>query len=223
MSATAWIILATVGLGFAAILLMRRGPLPSALGNVLYRGTRAYTRLWHNLRFGGTEHIPAQGPVVIASNHTTGIDPLLLQSACPRAIRWVMLSSWRFGLLEPVWRAVEPIMLDDDSRDVSQVRQIVRRLDQGEVVGMFPEGGLQREHRELNLFHPGIAMVARRSHAVIVPAFIAGTPRRRHMLWHFLQPSRSRVTFGEPYQPGRDVPRQQILDELRKRIEALKP
>jgi hypothetical protein len=41
------------------------------------------------------------------------------------------------------------------------------------------------------------------------------------MLWHFLQPSRSRVTFGEPYRPAPNWSRQQILDDLRQRIEML--
>jgi 1-acyl-sn-glycerol-3-phosphate acyltransferase len=225
MSAEMTILFIALAAGvLAAIVLVRlgmRGPMPEPALNLICRLVRVYARLWHGLRVIGAEHIPRTGPVLLASNHTTGLDPMLLQSPCPRPIRWVMLTEWRFAILEPLWRLIEPITLDRDQRDIARIRQIVRRLETGEVVAFFPEGGLQRDTRQLNPFHPGIAMVAKRSHAPIVPAFIEGTPRRRNMLWHFLQPSRSRVTFGQPYRPDPTWSRQQILDDLKQRIEAL--
>ena len=206
----------------AGAVLASRGPFDNRSMNGLLSVVWMYARLWHGLRVRGVANVPAAGPVIIAANHTTGLDPVLLQAGCPRLIRWVMLTSWRFRLLEPIWRRVQPICLDRGTRDVAGIRAIVRVLEQGEAVGLFPEGGLQREARALNPFHPGIAMIARRSDAPIVPAWIEGTPRRRNMLWHFLQPSRSRVTFGQPYRPPASWSRQQILDDLRQRMENLR-
>jgi len=223
MSMTGWLalLLAVATIALLGLALLTRGPMQNRWANVVRNLVRVYARLWHGLRDQGAERIPLTGPVMLASNHTTGIDPLLLQSACPRRIRWVMLTSWRVRALEWLWRRIEPIFLDRGPRDVRNVRAIVCVLERGEVVGFFPEGGLQRERRELNPFHPGIAMIARRSHAPILPVWIEGTPRRRRMLWHFLQPSRSRVTFGEPYRPDPTWSRQQILDDLRCRMRAL--
>jgi 1-acyl-sn-glycerol-3-phosphate acyltransferase len=220
-----WLILAFVLLVVALLaglaLLLTRGPWLSRRFNLVWHLCRAYTHTWHRLKVRGVENIPASGPVILASNHTTGIDPLLLQSDTRRLIRWVMLTSWRFRVLEPLWQVIEPITLDRDAGDVSRIRAIVDHLRRGEMVGMFPEGGLQRDQRQLNPFHPGVAMIAKRSEAVIVPAWIEGTPRRRSMLLHFLQPSRCRVTFGAPYRPAPNWSRQQVLDDLRRRMEAL--
>jgi len=214
--------LAIVGL-VAAGLALSRGMMPTRRCNAAVNLSRVYARLWHGAKCRGVDRLPATGPIILAANHTTGVDPFLLQAGCPRLIHWVMLQSWRFRLFEPVWQQIEPITLESDAGQVRHVRQIVRRLEKGDVVGLFPEGGLGWTERGLQPFQPGIAMIARRSEALIVPALIEGTPRRRSMLWHFLQPSRSRVTFGQPYRPDPAWSRQQILDDLRQRIEALAP
>jgi 1-acyl-sn-glycerol-3-phosphate acyltransferase len=132
-----------------------------------------------------------------------------------------MLTSYRFRILEPMWRAIEPITLDRTARDVGKIKRIVEVLQEGKIVGLFPEGGLQREDRQLRDFQPGIGVIARRSGAVIVPVWIEGTPARRSMLLHFLQPSRSRVSFGEPWTPPPDMEPEAITDELRKRMLAV--
>jgi 1-acyl-sn-glycerol-3-phosphate acyltransferase len=203
---------------------LTHGPMPTRRLNVLRHLSMTFSGIWHGLSIHGTDQIPVEGPVILASNHTTGLDPLLLQSGCPRRIRWVMLTTWRYRWLEPVWRVVEPITLEKDADgpgDVRELRQIVRELKRGEVVGLFPEGELERDQGELKAFNPGIAVIAKRSGAPILPAFIEGTPRRKSMVWHFLQPSRCRVTFGEPYYPDPHESRQQLLATLRQRIEAL--
>jgi 1-acyl-sn-glycerol-3-phosphate acyltransferase len=157
----------------------------------------------------------------LASNHTTGLDPMLLQAASGRMIRWLMLTSYRFTLVEPLWRAIEPVTLDRGGRDLAKIRAIVSVLREGEVVGMFPEGGLQRTHRDLQPFEPGVAMVAKRSGAAIVPAWISGTPRRRNMLWQLLQPSRSRVRFGEPFHVDKSQDNDEIMQQLQRRMLSL--
>ncbi|MFW6032499.1 MAG: MFS transporter [Phycisphaeraceae bacterium] len=202
--------------GVAAIL---RGPMSPA-ANLLWRLDRIYALVWHRFEWVGRHHIPAAGPVIFAANHTTGLDPLLMQAACPRVIRWLMLESYRFRLFEPVWRTIRPITLEPKSR-ARQVRQVLAALEAGDVVGLFPEGGLQRTRRELRAFEPGVAMIARRGSAPIVPVWIVGTPRRQRMIWHFLQPSRSTVAFGEPFQTRPDQKPEEILAELRRRMEDL--
>ena len=216
----ALVLLGVVGLVRA----LMRGPQVTAAANVLWRLVRLYTLVWHRLEWRGRHHIPLTGGVVLAANHTTGLDPLLLQAATPRLIRWLMLTSYRFAALEPIlWRVIRPVTLDKEESDRNKIRQLVVAVEQGDMIGMFPEGGLQREHRELGEFQPGIAMIVRRSDALILPAFIEGTPRTHNMLGHFLRPSRSRVTFGQPYRPDPKQRPEEILAELRHRIEALAP
>src|SRR5690606_14955510 len=69
-----------------------RGPIDSKTLNVIWRASRAYTLVWHRVRWIGKHRLPHQGQASLAANHTTGIDPMLIQAACLRRIRWVMLT-----------------------------------------------------------------------------------------------------------------------------------
>ncbi|MCX5660365.1 MAG: MFS transporter [Planctomycetota bacterium] len=201
--------------------LLTRGPMPTRFVNVLWRLDRAALLIWHRLRWLGRDRVPAKGAVILASNHTTGLDPFLIQAAVPRRIRWVMLTSYQFRLLSPFWRAIEPIAIEPNKPGTSNLRAMLAALQAGEPLGFFPEGGIQREHRDLAPFHSGIGLLARRSEATIVPVWISGTPRTRNMLWHFLKPSRSTVTFGAPYKPYASMSDDQIAQDLRERLLAL--
>src|SRR5690606_18754874 len=131
---------------------------------------------------------------ILAANHTTAIDPIVMQCALPRIVRYVMLQSFRMRILEPLFKRNRPIFLSRDAKDTGNIRQIVKVLTEEQaLVGLYPEGGLQRDHRNLQPFQPGIGMIAKRSGAVIVPTWIEGTPMTRNMIWHFLKPSRTTV------------------------------
>ncbi|MEX0745994.1 MAG: MFS transporter [Phycisphaeraceae bacterium] len=200
---------------------LRHGPMHTRFANALWRLCRTYTLIWHRLDWRGRANIPIDGPVILASNHTTAIDPLLIQSGCPRPVRWVMAERFRFRLLAPLWGCIRPITLDPHHAGVGKVRQIADALEQGDVVGLFPEGGLQRAQRELKPFQAGVARIAQRSGAWVVPVWIDGTPRRQWMLWHFIHPSRSCITYGEPYKVDPDADADAVLDDLRRRMTAL--
>ena len=195
------------------------GPQDIKAQNVAWRLCRAYTLVWHRLRWVGREHVPTTGSIILAANHTTGVDPLLIQAALPRQIRWVMLKSYHFGFLKPLWKIIEPITIEQNGKDSSPMRVMLRTLKENDqAVGIFPEGGAQRGDRVLKPFQPGIGLLAKRSGATVVPVWIQGTPQTQNMLWHFLKPSRSIVAFGKPFKPDADMTNQQVADELRKRM-----
>ena len=201
---------------------MTRAPHPhSRFLSWLWRVNRAFVLAWHKLTWTGRHHVPDTGAVLIAANHTTGLDPFLIQAAIPRVVRWVMTTPYRFKVLAPMWRAIRPIALDLDKGNLGNLRQVMDALKAGEPVGIFPEGALQRDRRDLAPFRPGIGMIARRSGALILPVWISGTPRKKSILWHFLWPSRSTVTFGEPYQPDKNATNEEVVEELRRRLMAL--
>ena len=178
-------VLGPVLVGVGAITLvryLRSGPMPTPGANIFRRLVRLFVFVVHRAQFEGRHHIPHQGPVILACNHTTALDPFVMQAACPRLIRWLMLTSYRFRLMEPLWRAADPICLEigkgaeKHTGGTKQVRQIVARLKEGQVVGMFPEGRLQYDDRILKRFQPGVATCARLAGAAIVPCWIDGTP-----------------------------------------------
>lgn len=207
--------------GAGLVYALTRGPHPLRMQNLFWRLVRLYVLVWHRLEWRGRHRVPSVGPVILAPNHTTGLDPLLIQAASNRPIRWLMYTSYRFKAAEPLWRAIRPITMELGASNTAKIRQVVESLDAGDAVGFFPEGRLQRDIRELQPLQPGIAMITRRSGAKIVPVWISGTPQRRNMLWHFLEPTRSRVVFGQPYTPDPAWDTKQVLADLERRLREL--
>lgn len=206
---------------------LRSGPMPNAMANVCWRINRLFCFSWHRLTLYGKHHLPEAGPVVIASNHTTAMDPFLIQAGSIRMIRWLMLTTYRLKIVNFLWKAIDPICIDHDlstgerSNAMKQVRQIVVELKKGDVAGMFPEGRLQYDQRELNEFEDGAAAVARLAGATIVPCWVDGTIVSKSMLMHVLKPTQSTVTFGKPFTPDRKMPAEEITAELRRRVISL--
>jgi 1-acyl-sn-glycerol-3-phosphate acyltransferase len=200
------------------------GPMPNKMANVFWRATRLFCFSWHGLAVYGKQHIPADGPAVIASNHTTAMDPFLIQSCSIRMVRWLMLTSYRLKIGNLMWEAIEPICIEHDLASdqrgsaMRQVRQIVGELKKGHLVGMFPEGALQYDSRKLKEFEEGAAVVARLSGAQIVPCWVDGTVVSRSMLMHVLKPTSSSITFGKPFTPAKSDSPEDITAEIRRRI-----
>src|SRR5262249_49007602 len=117
-----------------------------------------------------------------------------------------------------------------DNRDVMAARLALRRLGEGRIVCVFPEGGLSGAGRcSLRPGKGGAACLALRSGAAVFPAFIGGGPQTTKVFRVWLSPPRVRVTFGpavdlSAYQ-GRRI-NQALLEEvtslLMSQIEALR-
>lgn len=197
------------------------GPLSSRSLNALWRIIRLFAFAWHGLKVEGKHNIPATGAVLLAANHTAGIDPHVLQSASLRMIRWVMVDLYHYAAFNFIWNRIEPIVISNEGAELTKVRQIIKALKRDEIVGLFPEGRLQRAVRELQPFRAGIGMIAQRSGAWIVPTWIEGTPQVHSMVGHFLLPSRTRIRFGKPYKADPNATNLEIVEDLRLRMVAL--
>lgn len=198
------------------------GPVLNKIANVFWRIERLYCFVWHRLEVRGQHHVPHEGAVILAANHTTGLDPFVMQARVTRMIRWLMMKNYQYKIFNPVWKAIDPVAIGENESRLTQVRTLIKILKQGNIVGLFPEGMLQREVRELKPFESGITWIAKKSGAVIIPIWIQGTPLKHKMIWHFFCPSHTTVTFGPPLIVGKDDDENQALDELRKRMLALK-
>ena len=195
-----------------------KGPMNNRIANVCWRVGRLFCFVWHRLQVTGQHHVPNTGPVILAANHTTSLDPFVMQSRVTRMIRWVMMKNYQYKAVQPLWDAIEPIAIEEDQSKFAQVRMLVRILKHGDIVGIFPEGRLQRTNRELQPFEPGITWIAKKSGAVIIPVWIQDTPIAHSMFWHLVLPSKTKVTFGKPMTVAKEDDENLALEELRKRM-----
>ena len=178
---TLWIILALacwLGLALVADLVLDGPRGDDVLGNLAYRVIRLYVRLRHTPDVYGREHVPGldAGALIVVANHASGVDPLLVQSVLPFEPRWMMASDMRHPLGEWLWRFGRIIFVDRGSRDPAGVREAIRHLGEGGVLGLFPEGGIERKPRTLRPFQAGVGMLIRRSGARVLPMVIEGAP-----------------------------------------------
>jgi 1-acyl-sn-glycerol-3-phosphate acyltransferase len=161
-----------------------------------------YARLFHRVRFEGAENIPrwtrgdpAPGPLVVVSNHTAGVDPLLIHAACPFDIRWMMMREMMLTPLARLWTWLEIIPVDQNGRDSTSLRTAIRHLQSGAVIGIFAEGGIERPREHINPYLPGIGLLVLKGKARVLPVVIRGTPPVSSAYKSLLLPSRSIVKF----------------------------
>lgn len=154
------------------------------------------SRLWR-LRVTGAHHVPAEGPVVLAANHTAFLDGILLSAASPRPVHVLASSEAFVPPLDRLLRATSQIRFDTDGPDRSALHEAVAVLHDDGVVGVFPE--VHRGTGDGRHVRHETAYLAARTGAPVVPVAILGArsagagkdalPRLRSSLY---------VVFGEP-------------------------
>src|SRR2546426_6817148 len=131
---------------------------------------------WFGLTIDGVEHLPTRGPFIIAANHHNYLDGVVLSVAIPAPISFlVMPRVWRATPLHPIFhRHIGSIPINLERPDVGALRRALHLLQDGGVVGIFPEGPFSVRGR-LEPGLPGVALLALRSGVPVVPAGIRGT------------------------------------------------
>ena len=148
----------------------------------------------------GRTHIPARGPVLYCPNHFTDLDPAAVAAALPRPARFVAKSElFDMRGIGMILRFFECISLKRNSADRAALREVVRTLEAGGDVVIFPEGG-GNDHGVLQPLNPGAMLIALQSGAVVVPVAIHNAPS--FLPYKAIRIRRSpvplRIVFGPP-------------------------
>jgi 1-acyl-sn-glycerol-3-phosphate acyltransferase len=180
--------------------------------------TRAFATRFHDLRVLTPCPIPPTGGAILVCNHTSSIDPVFLQAACPRLITWMMAKEYR-NLFGVGWffDAIEPILVERSGKDMAATRAALRALNDGKVLGLFPEGKIENSHELLD-FQTGVALLALKSGAPVYPAYLDGMQRRRGMLEAFITPGRTTLAFGPPVQLDQGMDGREGLEAATRQI-----
>lgn len=212
---------------------------PSAKGAAVGRriGIGLMYGLWKP-RVLGAWHVPASGPVILAVNHAHNIDGPMLMGTAPRPVHFLIKKEAFIGPLGRFLRGIGQLEVDRHSTDRAAVTNAVSVLDNGGVLGIFPEG--TRGGGDFTSIRAGLAYFAVRSGAPIVPVAVLGTTgadggeapeagqageraARGGRLIPALPPLRTRVdiVFGEAFQAGDGSGRRtrRALDEATVRIQ----
>lgn len=146
----------------------------------------------------GLQNVPASGPVLVIGNHQSVLDPILVQSFCPRPIH-TMAKSTQYS--SRIMRFLLPRLLAFPVRryqvDAQSVRTVLRHLRQGDAVGIYIEGERSWDGR-VQRPRLGTLRVILKAGVPVVPVSIAGSYDVLPRWDHALRRAPVRITFGPP-------------------------
>jgi 1-acyl-sn-glycerol-3-phosphate acyltransferase len=140
-------------------------------------------------RVRGTENVPASGPLIVACNHLSYLDPPAL-CYCPRRIQFMAKRElFEIPLLAPLIRALGAYPVDRHGSPQAAIKQSLSALKEGGAIGIFPEGTRNLDGAaDAQL---GMALLAAWSSATVVPTCILGGDHVRKL-------GRFQIAFGTP-------------------------
>ena len=161
-------------------------------------------RLMFRPRVEGAEHIPGDGPVILAGNHLTFIDSMILPLVCDRQVVFIGKDEYVTGkgikgrLMAWFFTGVGMIPVDRDGGrgGVAALMTGRRVLDEGRMFGIYPEGTRSPDGR-LYRGRTGIARLTLMTGAPVVPFAMIGTDKIQPGGAGLPRPHRVTVRFGE--------------------------
>jgi 1-acyl-sn-glycerol-3-phosphate acyltransferase len=146
----------------------------------------------------GRELVPASGPVILAGNHASWLDGPLVVAECNRLVRCLTTVELYGGKLGWYLSLIGQIPIDRGRPDRTALHASLEELQNGGVIGMFPEG--TRGSGELDAVHDGVAWLAVRSGATVVPVACLGTAAALPKGAKFPKRTPVTVVFGKPFE-----------------------
>lgn len=173
------------------------------------------------IKVSGKNQIPEKGGFILASNHASYLDPIVLGVACPRKLNFMArhdlfcnpLFSWLISTLGA-------LPIKRDSADTSALKEAIRILKDGKALVLFPEGARGFEGAAYPL-QPGIGFLYAKADVPVIPALIRGTEKALPKGAKFIKPQKVSVYFGKQIFIERRMPYQDIAQSIMLEIRRL--
>lgn len=140
---------------------------------ILYRITRPLIKILFNLIFRptyiGLENIPNNGKCILVGNHTSNLDCLLLISATNRTIHFLAKDSLVKGLKRVIFKNMGIIPVNRKIHDKNALDSAIKTLNEDKVIGIFPEGTINKTNDVIMPFKIGAVKMASVTDSVLVP------------------------------------------------------
>ncbi len=131
--------------------------------------------LIYRVRVNGASNVPKSGPVLIASNHQSFLDPPLVGTFIRvRHLSFVAkIGLFKFGPFAWLISALNSVPINDEAGDAGAIREILKRLGAGHAVLIFPEGTRSPDGGQ-KAFKRGVALLMKRAKCPVVPVAVEG-------------------------------------------------
>ena len=162
------------------------------------------------LRVEGAENIPKDGPLVIASNHLSLLDPPVIGTAATRKVHFMAKQELFVPILGDLYRILGAFPVRRGGADRAAIKHGIDILQSGQVLAIFPEGTRSKTGK-LGKAEPGALMMASKAKATITPCCVIGTDyKRQGRIW-----PKVTVRFGKPIEfPADAVVNKEFLQQM---------
>ena len=158
--------------------------------------------IWNRLEIIGAQNIPNEGGILIASNHSSYLDPPVIGVGYrKRPVHFVARDTLWSSPFPRWWlNKVGCIPVSRDSGDTKALKLTIKALKKGQVVSIFPEG-TRSENGEIRDVKPGIGFIVKHSMCTVIPAYINGSFMAFPKNSKWIKPNKITICFGEPITP----------------------
>jgi 1-acyl-sn-glycerol-3-phosphate acyltransferase len=162
------------------------------------------------LKVEGVDYVPADGPVILMINHINFLDPFVVVASVPRPTTAMSkIENFSIPVFGWIFKLYGAIPVHRGEADRKALKQALDTLKEGTMLLIAPEG-TRSPDRMLQPAHSGLAYIAHRSQATIVPVAITGTPGFAHNVKR-LRRTPVNIKLGKPFHlhaPSRRLERQ---------------
>lgn len=201
-----WVGWILAGVGFATLVAwfvnlrtrLKRSRFPWALA-FCENANEFIAKFWWRVHRVGRCTVPLEGPVILTSNHTCSADPLFLHATSLHRPTSMMVAAeyTKNPLLWAIMSLVDSIPVRRGENDTGATKQAIRHLRAGKAMGIFIEGRTVPPGENVQPMD-GVAMLALRTGAQVIPAHISGVKYRRSVGRGLLARHNARVRYGPP-------------------------
>lgn len=160
---------------------------------LLYKLVRPLLKIYFTIKMKpiviNKEVIPQKGKCILAGNHTNNLDCFTLGYATKRCIRYVAKKELTKGIKGIIIKMFGIIPVDRNIHDKSVIPTCTKLLEKESIIGIFPEGTINRTNKTVMPFKKGVIVMAMKTNSPIVPFAINGKYKKGHL----------KVIFGKPY------------------------
>lgn len=179
------------------LVVLSRRPLTPVQNLLLLINRFLTSLLWRTSAPSDVPLPPGRGGVIVC-NHRSSVDPFFVQRSTQRPIHWMVAREYvEHPALRWFLTTCEVIPVNRGGIDTAATKQALRYVQAGGVIGMFPEGRINKTDELFISVRPGAAMVAIKTRAIVLPCYLTGSPYGGTAISPFFMTARVRLQYGE--------------------------
>jgi len=185
-----------------------------------------FCKIYFRLEVNGADNIPEKGGVLVASNHSSFLDPVIVGVGMSRQTYYLTKQSlFEIPIFRLLIKALHTIPVRRELVSVSTFKELIKSLNAKKAIILFPEGTRSLDGK-LGQGKIGIGMLTLKADVPIIPAYIDGAIKAFPKDGKWIHPKKIRVIFGKPIMPnGKDLNKKnyrEISTQVMQSISSLK-